>query len=89
LTSQGEQAAAVQPVLPSKTDSRLRPVEVARVPVARAAPAAKHGKSGSRGWFVTLLLAFAVSYGLVSYFKADLIDFFGNRSPSPLPASSR
>jgi CheY-like chemotaxis protein len=88
LTSQGETKAA-EPARTPKSEPRSRPVEVLRVPVARATPTVKQGKSGSRGWFVTLLLAFAVSYGLVSYFKADVIDFFASRSPSPLPASSR
>jgi hypothetical protein len=36
-----------------------------------------------------MLLAFAVSYGLVSYFKADLIGLFAGRTASSPPASSR
>jgi hypothetical protein len=88
LTSQGEMKAAAVAARAAKTEARPASVEVVQVPVGQAA-AAKVGKRSSRGWFVKMLLAFAVSYGLVSYFKADVIDFFTGHPPSSPPASSR
>lgn len=87
LTSPGEPKTATSPVRTPKPEPRS--VEVVRVPVSQAVRVAKQSKTGSRGWFVTLLLAFAVSYGLVSYFKTDVIGFFADRPPSLLPATSR
>jgi DNA-binding response OmpR family regulator len=88
LTSQGEMKAAAVAARAAKTEPRPASVEVVQVPVGQAA-AAKVGKRSSRGWFVKMLLAFAVSYGLVSYFKADVIDFFTGHAPSSPPASPR
>jgi DNA-binding response OmpR family regulator len=88
LTSQGEMKAAAVAARAAKTEARSASVEVVQLPGGQAV-AAKMGKRSSRGWFVKMLLAFAVSYGLVSYFKADVIDFFTGHAPSSPPASSR
>ncbi len=51
--------------------------------------AALRQSTSSRGWFVMMLLAFAVSYGLVSYFKADLLRLLVGHADNSPPASSR
>ncbi|HWZ88839.1 MAG TPA: response regulator, partial [Polyangiaceae bacterium] len=88
LASQGETktAAAAAAAVARGAKTEPRPVEVVKLPAVKAGPAAA---SSSRGWFVLMLLAFAVSYGLVSYFKADLIGLFAGRATISPPASSR
>jgi len=85
LTSEGAPEVAAQRTSKAKTEPRSGPPIVAK-PVA----AAKPKTSGSSGaWLVKALLAFAVSYAVVSYYKASVMHSGGDRASDPAPASSR
>ncbi|HEY1535051.1 MAG TPA: hypothetical protein VGF76_13585, partial [Polyangiaceae bacterium] len=58
--------------------------------IVTPAVAAKAKTAGSPGaWLVKALLAFAVSYAVVSYYKASVMHSGGSAVPDPAPASSR
>jgi hypothetical protein len=58
--------------------------------VANPPAAAKPKAASSSGaWLVKALLAFAVSYAAVSYYRASVMHSGGDRVPEPSPASSR
>jgi DNA-binding response OmpR family regulator len=84
----GAEAAPLAAKRSSALKSELRSAaptsKASSAPVAKPKPA-----SGSGAWFVTALLAFAVSYAIVSYFRASPPHPAGDAPPGPLPASSR
>ena len=90
LTSEGAlevAASASRSSSRAKTEPRSVPPVAAAAAVRVTAPLAASG--GSAGaWLVKALLAFAVSYAAVSYYKASLAHGT-DPSPSPPPASSR
>lgn len=88
LTSQAEVAAAVAP---ARSEPRVvGSVEVVEVPAERQAAGANASRgSGAGGWFVKMLVAFAVAYGTVSYFKADVVMYLTGHGPGAPPVSSR
>jgi hypothetical protein len=61
-----------------------------RPAIVTPAVATKPKTAGSPGaWLVKALLAFAVSYAVVSYYKASVMHSSGGAVPDPAPASSR
>ncbi|HEY4106282.1 MAG TPA: hypothetical protein VGM44_20420, partial [Polyangiaceae bacterium] len=64
------------PVIAPTSENPARSVEVARIVQSKRRPS-------WFGWVFTLLLAFAVSYLVVSHFKADVLDLVGHSSNSP------
>ena len=84
---------ASEGALASASNRASRAKTVPRSGAAIAAPAAATAKpktaSRSAAWLVKALLAFAVSYALVSYYKASVMHSSGDRVPDPAPASSR
>jgi CheY-like chemotaxis protein len=73
--------------LKSKDDVRAPTVAAKREQAPGSAELTQVARSKARsswvGWVFTLLLAFAVSYVVVSYFKADVMDLLGHSSSSP------
>jgi hypothetical protein len=85
LTSEGTLERAANRTSRAKTEPRSGPPIV-----VTPAAAAKPKTAGSSGaWLVKALLAFAVSYAVVSYYKASVMHSAGERVPDPAPASSR
>lgn len=70
----------------AKPESRSGSVVVVAPAARTAAPEAQRGSAGS--WLVKALLAFAVSYAAVSYYRANVMQVI-EPPPSPGPASSR
>ena len=88
LTSEGAlEAAAPAAVRASRAKTEPRSASAVAAPALRAAtPRAPSGSAGA--WLVKALLAFALSYAAVSYYRANVMHGT-ERPPSPAPASSR
>ncbi len=83
LTSEGAlDSGAVKRASRAKAEPRSAPPK----PPARAKPKTA---SSSGAWLVKGLLAFAVSYAVVSYYRVSVMHSGADRVPDPVPASSR
>jgi hypothetical protein len=82
LTSEGAPDSAVKRASKAKTEPRSGPPVV-------AATAKSKQTSNSGAWLVKALLAFAVSYAIVSYYRASVMRPGDDRVPEPAPASSQ
>jgi hypothetical protein len=84
LTSEGAAETAGHRSSRAKTEPRSgSPVVAAANPAVKPKPA-----SSSGAWLVKALLAFAVSYAVVSYYKASIMHS-NERVPAPATAPSR
>jgi DNA-binding response OmpR family regulator len=88
-TAQPTDAAREPAPSPSLRASGARQEARSVAPAAQAAAVAPRPSTGSAAaWLVKALLAFAVSYAAVSYYKASVAQS-PDHSPSPAPASPR
>jgi len=88
LTSRSEAKSAAESIRPPKSSGRSR-VEVVQVSVSKPSSRAPAKAASSSGWFWKMLLAFAVAYCVMRYFRDDLTNGSSVPAPGPVPASSR
>jgi hypothetical protein len=85
LTSDGALEAAASVPKPARASNAVArsAASATQQAVAKAKPA------GAGAWLVRALLAFLVSYAVVSYFRANATRVGNELPPSPAPAASR
>ncbi len=89
LTSRSEGKVTPESVRPPTSSKRSR-VEVVQVPVSKPSSRAPAKPASSSGWFLKALLAFAVAYCVMRYFRDDVTSALSGAPPSPAPpANSR
>jgi len=88
LTSRSEGKSTPESTRPPKSSGRSR-VEVVQVPASKPSPRAAAKPASSSGWFVKMLLAFAVAYCVVRYFRDDVTRAVSTPPSNPAPAASR